>query len=316
MHLEKTITRPANESSFAENSKWVSTLDFLWLEITPKCNLSCVHCYAESSPKDPLTYGLTYDDWVDVLEQIIVPKLGCRKMQFIGGEPTLHPKLLQLIADAKNLGYEFVEVFTNGTVLNAAMFEAFCKFNVNLALSVYSSQFSVHDTITQHKGSYAKTIQNIKQAVKLKIPVRVGIIEMDENSGDSESATNFLRRIEVESVGTDRLRGIGRGETIQINASPMNELCGACWQGQLAIDSKGDVFPCVFSRFCKVGVISEGLSAIMEKPILHSFREEVREIDEARKIEAVCSPKCNPCSPYCRPYCSPTKDCHPRCFPF
>ena len=27
-----------------------STLDFLWLELTNRCNLQCVHCYTQSPP--------------------------------------------------------------------------------------------------------------------------------------------------------------------------------------------------------------------------------------------------------------------------
>jgi MoaA/NifB/PqqE/SkfB family radical SAM enzyme len=40
----------------AEPSKTelMAGLHFLWLEITQKCNLSCVHCYADSTPHQPL----------------------------------------------------------------------------------------------------------------------------------------------------------------------------------------------------------------------------------------------------------------------
>jgi radical SAM protein with 4Fe4S-binding SPASM domain len=255
---------------------------------------------------------MTYENWLEVLKQ--GAELGCQKVQFIGGEPTLYPHLLQLIAEAKKLGYEFLEVFTNGTVLNDSMFETFCKYDVNLALSVYSSSPSTHDSITTHKGSHTKTIENIKRAVSLNIPVRVGIVEMEENDGQAESTERLLRDIGVESIGTDRLRGIGRGGIVQINPNPMKELCGACWQGQLTIDPKGDVFPCVFSRFCKLGHVSEGLASILEKESLHTFRKEIREMDEDMPVIVGCKP--GDCRPYCRPSCSPTKDCHPRCMPW
>ena len=34
--------------TIAEPVSVAADLRFLWLEITAKCNLSCVHCYAES----------------------------------------------------------------------------------------------------------------------------------------------------------------------------------------------------------------------------------------------------------------------------
>lgn len=82
---------------------------FLWLELTGKCQLECVHCYAESSPTG--THGtMTAADWRRVIAE--AASMGVRTVQFIGGEPTLHPSLAELIDYAllRDLG---VEVFTD-----------------------------------------------------------------------------------------------------------------------------------------------------------------------------------------------------------
>ncbi|MGH3779149.1 MAG: radical SAM protein [Pseudonocardiaceae bacterium] len=64
----------------------MSGLSFVWLEITGKCQLECVHCYADSGPQG--THGtMTTEDWVVVIGQAAA--LGTRMIQFIGGEPTL-----------------------------------------------------------------------------------------------------------------------------------------------------------------------------------------------------------------------------------
>ena len=70
-------------------------LSFLWLEITGKCNLTCTHCYADSGPAGTLQGAMTLEDWTGVIHQ--ASALGCRQLQFIGGEPTLHPDLPALI---------------------------------------------------------------------------------------------------------------------------------------------------------------------------------------------------------------------------
>ena len=291
-------------SSASGNRSWVGELDFLWLEVTTKCNLQCVHCYAESGPQLPLIQGMTYDRWVSVLKDGFA--LGCRKVQFIGGEPTLYPPLMDLVKDAQHMGYEFIEVFTNGTYLKDEMLELFRDCNVHLAFSAYSSEADVHDRITMRQGSHARTIENIRKAIDYGIPVRAGIIEMPENSEGLEATKALLREIGVQSIGTDRLRGIGRGNVTLQATDPMRELCGACWRGQLAIDSQGDVFPCIFSRFHKVGNVVHGLRYALENDELHKFRRDVRDMDE---IQAKCGP--DDCNPYCKPNCHPYEKCNP-----
>ena len=84
-------------------------LRFLWLEITGRCQLSCVHCYAESGPRG--THGsMTVDEWRRVIDEGAA--LGVRLVQFIGGEPSLHADLPSLIEHALDQHIE-VEVFSN-----------------------------------------------------------------------------------------------------------------------------------------------------------------------------------------------------------
>ena len=54
----------------------------LWAELTGKCQLSCLHCYAGSGPDG--THGtMTADQWEMALTQAAA--LGARMVCFIGG---------------------------------------------------------------------------------------------------------------------------------------------------------------------------------------------------------------------------------------
>src|SRR6516165_7403770 len=98
-------------------------LSFLWLEITAKCNLFCTHCYADSGPQGELYGDMTYSDWTRVLNE--AAELGCRSVQFIGGEPTMHPRLEDLVDQANHRGFEFIEVYTNVTRLGGKLLGCF-----------------------------------------------------------------------------------------------------------------------------------------------------------------------------------------------
>ncbi|MBV9140024.1 MAG: radical SAM protein [Pseudonocardiales bacterium] len=74
---------------------------FLELEITGFCPLKCRHCYADSSPEGD--HGtMTADDWERVIDD--AQALSMDTVQFIGGEPTLHLELPQLVRYALGKG--------------------------------------------------------------------------------------------------------------------------------------------------------------------------------------------------------------------
>ncbi|MGI8467426.1 MAG: radical SAM protein [Pyrinomonadaceae bacterium] len=303
--------------------KLMTGIDFLWLEITSKCNLYCGHCYADSGPHSSLHGEMQLKDWINILSE--AASLGCRQAQFIGGEPTLHPNLTEMINRAvTDFGYQTVEVFTNGTNLSAELIKFFTNKKVTLATSFYSDDAEVHDRITNRAGSFTRTVEGIRRAVEAGIFIRAGVIETIYNRGHYGAAKSFLNNIGVKQIGYDRERGIGRGANAQvaIKSNPMKELCGRCWQGKLCVTADAKTFPCVFSRFLDLGDPREGLDSILKSKRLNDFRAEMSELfpakfvgDEIADSPTACQPDI-PCSPdQCEPAsgCDPSGPCEPGC---
>src|SRR5258708_25177553 len=165
-------------------------LEFLWLELTIRCNLRCVHCYAESEPSAPLRGALGDVDYASLI--IEAANLGCRKLQFIGGEPTLHPSLPSLIKHARECGMEFVEVYTNAVRISDDLLTCFREYQISVAVSFYSDDPTIHDKITNLPGSHRRTIKNLTRLLNAGLKVRAGIIEMDINSDSMQATTQLL----------------------------------------------------------------------------------------------------------------------------
>jgi len=219
-----------NEGITGLNACNGAELNFIWVELTNRCNLQCSHCYAKSGPHEPVTYGLTESDWLRILAD--ARELGCQSVQFIGGEPTLHSSLPVLIKEASRLGYTFIEVFTNGTRISDS-FLAICKtYNVQVATSLYSDKFDAHDAITRVAGSHRRTVNGLKQAAQFGIPIRVGVIEMAGNASCGEIVAQYARGLGAREVHIDQVRGVGRGEDYVHEGSPYRQLCGACGNGR------------------------------------------------------------------------------------
>lgn len=287
-----------------ENSN--SALDFVWLELTNRCNLKCVHCYAESSPSAGDGDILSEKDYLSLINQVF--DLGCRKIQFIGGEPTLNKSLPGLIKAAAVKNFEVIEVFTNLTRLPDQLLDVFCRYNVSIATSFYSYDPQIHDDITRQKGSFERTVTNMKRILDSGLELRAAIIEMEQNKEDLSKTWEFLEDMGVKNIGKDHIRSIGRADSD--NCSDMGQLCGNCAGDILSIGPDGTVAPCIMSKKWSVGsVLETPLSNLVQSEKLFNVRQQIADA-MPEEFTAQCTP-CAPNSPNCQPNCSPSASCTP-----
>jgi MoaA/NifB/PqqE/SkfB family radical SAM enzyme len=140
------------------------------------------------------------------------------------------------------------------------------------------------------------------------IPLRVGVIGVVEGQR-SEAALLELRELGVTDIGVDRTRGVGRAANGR--AGSVEELCGRCGDGVVAVNAEGEVWPCVFSRWLPVGNVHAGpLRDILTS---EAARAALRELAEGFGPDWPCVPRmCNPqCGPSCSPACRPARNCRP-----
>ena len=110
---KQLITYCETFNTGAVQKRYVSNIDFAWIEVTSQCNLRCVHCYNES---DSFHFkNVSFSDFTHVANELSA--LGVKRIQFIGGEPLLMgAELMQMIRYAYPL-FLSIEVFTNGTLI-------------------------------------------------------------------------------------------------------------------------------------------------------------------------------------------------------
>ena len=239
-------------------------LNFLWIEVTSRCNLRCIHCYAESH-EEP-TYELNTASIIDWLNQAF--DLGCRKIQFTGGECTLRKDLPELISFARKKGFVVIEIFTNATLLDESMIQFLLKNKIRVAVSLYSYKASTHDHICGIPGSHKKTIESLKLLLAHGVKVRGSIIAMKQNEKEIKATEFFLSELGAPSGPADPIRPCGRGRSMEnwpneygrciIRKDPcffpeqtlynVSRYWNSCWFGKAAISATADVMPCVFAR--------------------------------------------------------------------
>lgn len=103
----------------------------LLYEVTPRCNLRCLHCY--NVWKDEVAYStdeLDTDKALELIERSI-RQSRCRQFTITGGEPALREDLEELVARAASL-CEHVTLITNGTMLPEDRVKSLIESGVSL----------------------------------------------------------------------------------------------------------------------------------------------------------------------------------------
>lgn len=92
-------------------------VEYLRVSLTDRCNYRCVYCMpAAGLPWLRRADVLTDDEVVEVVRQLAA--LGLRRVRLTGGEPTLRPTLVSLVARLRALGtLEDLSLSTNGVRL-------------------------------------------------------------------------------------------------------------------------------------------------------------------------------------------------------
>jgi radical SAM protein with 4Fe4S-binding SPASM domain len=273
-------------------------LEHTWIELTNKCNLECSHCANNSGPSLPLYEGMKEDDWKNTIKTAY--SLGTKSIQFIGGEPTIHPELIPLINYAHDLGIKSIEVFTNGTRISDGFLETVKRTNTQIAISVYGHTEELHNHVTLNKHAFKATLKGIKKLIENKVELRLGCVLSANNKEFKNDIQRFYTELGVEHIGYDNERKIGRLGTSSAKEE-IKQLCGHCGSNRVAITASGKVYPCIFSRLSPIGnVLDSKLEDILISDPLNKFKSDL--------IDAI-SPTLNS---YCQPFiCAPDHQCVP-----
>jgi uncharacterized radical SAM superfamily Fe-S cluster-containing enzyme len=117
------------------------------IEVNTSCNLDCPICFADAGtgPQEH-GYSLTSEQVETMLDAFVRAEGSPEAVQLSGGEPTIHPRILDMLAAAKDRGIPLVMLNTNG--IRLARDRNFAPALAELGVHVYL-QFDGFDKQTQ-----------------------------------------------------------------------------------------------------------------------------------------------------------------------
>jgi radical SAM protein len=189
-------------------------LNIYW-ETTQACALACRHCRAEAVCEPP-PGELTFEEGVAFLRQI--PGFGDPMPHLIltGGDPLARRDIFDLIDEARRLGIGISITPAATSALTRDVLLRLKQHGIEgLGLSLDGSTAERHDAIRGVSGTFAITLNALRWAQGLAIPLQVNTLVSAETAGDIPAVYELLKPFGVARWSLFFLISVGRGRILQ-----------------------------------------------------------------------------------------------------
>jgi 12,18-didecarboxysiroheme deacetylase len=178
--------------------------------MTRRCNLKCVHCYARS---EDISYDneLTHDQAVAMIDDLA--DFGVPVLLFSGGEPLVHPRLVEYAQYAVSKGMRAV-ISTNGTLITKEKAQTLKDIGLSYVGISLDGLEPTHDMFRGVPGSFKRAMAAIEhcQAAGIKVGLRFTINK--RNVKDIPGIFDLLEEKNIPRACFYHLVYSGRGSEI------------------------------------------------------------------------------------------------------
>jgi len=290
----------------------------LTLNITNNCNLKCIHCFQNAPSKSNLPIEILHNILDDYSNNIAEKS----EITISGGEPLLHPNIVDVLDYCDTLGYE-VGIFTNGLLLRKMYKKINDKVNI-IQISLDGASQTINDEI-RGKGTYEKIIDAIKLLYHDDIQIQISATILPMNIFDFKA--NIIKL--MNTIDPDRKitlvlspcftagRNDGQYSTTFFDLSigfhdVINNMIELGWDppkedtylmkrskcafgDSIIIDSNGDYKPCASPKSPIIGnIYNESLISLYSKAQLSAKAINVENIKSCNKcdLKYICAGGC------------------------
>lgn len=139
----------------------------LELNLGRRCNNRCIFCLDATAPRESR-------DWLPLArargELERARKEGAVSVGLLGGEPTAHPQILDIVGAARELGFERIALASNGLKLDD---EPFARQLVDggvtrVTVSIHGHQPAIEDELSGRQGNFQRKVRALQQLLALR----------------------------------------------------------------------------------------------------------------------------------------------------
>ncbi|MFA5128864.1 MAG: radical SAM protein [Patescibacteria group bacterium] len=167
-----------------------------WLALTYGCNNHCAGCYAEHSQF--VDRPMDFDQAIRICG--MMKEMGASDCLLIGGEPTLYPRLAELIRAGSQFDIEF-KLVTNGRRLaNPLYIRSLVDVGLKHAsISVEGSSAKVHNAVTRTL-SFRETMAGVENCLRLGLSFNTLLTVSRHNFGEVIPLAELMHKMGVVNI--------------------------------------------------------------------------------------------------------------------
>ena len=196
---------PSHLLQFSKDKKPV----VVW-NCTRRCNLQCVHCYAQSADQQYCGEMTTAEGFA-LLEDLA--QFGSPVVLFSGGEPLMRKDLLELAGRAVELGLRTV-ISTNGTLIDEQKAEQLREIGLSYVGVSLDGMQPINDKFRGMAGAFDKALTGIRNCLKAGIKVGLRFTINKRNVADVGDIFSLLKDENIPRVCFYHLVYAGRGSVL------------------------------------------------------------------------------------------------------
>lgn len=196
-----------------------STLRGGWITLNRACNMRCSHCYQQDTQFDPQRNASA-----NLIQQEIeiLVESGAKSVVLIGGEPTVYPKLIEVVKQLVDRSITPILV-TNGRELSKIdkvqkLFDAGLR---NITVSIKAESEEGYHEVTGTKNSFVKVLQALKNIQSVPgIAMGTSITVEEYFVKKMDSYIDFLKTVNVPHINFDLGSPILKASGVDVNKIP------------------------------------------------------------------------------------------------
>lgn len=194
-------------------------LTYLFVELTNRCNLACVHCGSRCGQNGGIFIdtGLLLQTLETVAEDFAPRTV---MICLTGGEPMLHPDFYKIVEKVVELGFPW-GMTTNGTLLGREDAGRLKRMNLHSVTISLDGLQGAHEWLRNTPGCFQKMLDAVRAMQTSGILVQITSVIHKRNFCELEALYRLMCDMHVSSWRVINLEPIGRvlegGETLLLS---------------------------------------------------------------------------------------------------